>query len=144
MDSGCVVEGIGSSFGLYWMDIQGVESISRLLSYSEYGNVLWYPHGFANCPIITGETAHPMTQALVLVSPNPNAGSFSLHVKCSRPGDVVMELYDVNGRLVSSHTRSSDREFVQQFDCAAFPDGMYLLRVLTQDAIFTEEVIIRR
>jgi len=66
-----------------------------------------------------------------VITPNPNDGRFSINI----PGIKKVEVYDINGRLVKSISKTGE---VDLTECES---GIYLVRITTNKAMFKEKLI---
>jgi hypothetical protein len=66
--------------------------------------------------------------------PNPNSGEFS--IKGLKPG-MLIELYNGIGQKVSSSVAGD--EDTMQFNISTQPNGIYLVRIMSQDGTFIVE-----
>ncbi|GAA3912449.1 T9SS type A sorting domain-containing protein [Chitinophaga oryziterrae] len=69
----------------------------------------------------------------VLLSPNPNNGYFSFEVKMVKKQQVVVSVYDMNGRLVDSKQYSPALQIDDKFALSNTVSGTYLLRVIAEN-----------
>lgn len=69
----------------------------------------------------------------VLLSPNPNNGYFSFQVKMVKKQQVVVSVYDMNGRLVDSKQFSPSLQIDDKFALGNTVSGTYLLRVIAEN-----------
>jgi len=66
--------------------------------------------------------------------PNPNSGEFS--IKGLKAG-MLVELYNGIGQKISSST-AGDEDTIQ-FNISTQPNGVYLIRIMSQDGTFIVE-----
>ena len=75
------------------------------------------------------------------ISPNPFNNELKVTFR-EVPGQLRVEIYDLNGRLVM---KKDYRDYISRtFDLDEFPDlrnGIYFVRLITRDGIFTHKVI---
>ncbi|SFD54688.1 Por secretion system C-terminal sorting domain-containing protein [Chitinophaga sp. CF118] len=69
----------------------------------------------------------------VLLSPNPNNGNFGFQVKLIKKQQVVVYVYDMNGRLVDRKQYSPTLLINDTFSLGNSISGTYLLRVITEN-----------
>jgi hypothetical protein len=76
----------------------------------------------------------------ISVFPNPSNGHFSVLVPVDDPDEqhtegAVISVYDVMGKLVYSHERSTDRQI--EVDMSNAPKGIYILKCVIGDDVST-------
>lgn len=69
----------------------------------------------------------------LILSPNPNNGYFSFLVKLIKKQQVVVNVYDMNGRLVNSKQYSPSLLINDTFSLGNTISGTYLLRVIAEN-----------
>ena len=69
----------------------------------------------------------------LILSPNPNNGYFSFRVKMIKKQQVVVNVYDMNGRLVDSKQYSPSLLINDTFSLSNIISGTYLLRVIAEN-----------
>jgi hypothetical protein len=69
----------------------------------------------------------------LILSPNPNNGYFSFQVKMIKKQQVVVNVYDMNGRLVDSKQYSPSLLINDTFSLSNSISGTYLLRVIAEN-----------
>lgn len=79
----------------------------------------------------------------VVVYPNPNNGSFNLTVNGGEPGDMIIEVTDITGRVVYTHQENNvGAGFVTTVDLGDVAEGSYFLRITSGNETRTEKLII--
>jgi len=73
------------------------------------------------------------------VFPNPFNDSFQVVVDGSVKGNVQMDLFDLNGRLVKSETKANAQNMT--LDASNLPVGMYMLNVHTNEGVSRHRLI---
>jgi len=77
-------------------------------------------------------TIDPFNGVDMELSPNPNNGEFSLHIKGFDRGNLDLEIIDVMGKVVKSEQLTIDsKDWRKNYDYN-LPDGMYFLKVSSQ------------
>jgi hypothetical protein len=69
----------------------------------------------------------------LILSPNPNNGNFSFQVKMIKKQQVVVNVYDMNGRLVDTKQYSPSLLINDTFSLGSSISGTYLLRVIAEN-----------
>jgi hypothetical protein len=77
------------------------------------------------------------------IVPNPNNGIFTL-VFTNALSNVVVELMDMNGRIVYTQQSNFNAGEQKQLDLSGEANGVYLLRLLHEGRVSTERVIISK
>jgi len=76
---------------------------------------------------------------IIIISPNPNKGVFTISRSSSTPG--IYEVYDINGQLV---TQGQLNESSQQVQLKEVASGVYFLKVTVEGAIEIAKIIIQK
>jgi hypothetical protein len=76
-----------------------------------------------------------------LIQPNPNHGKFQLTSLSglSKPGRV--SILDLNGRLLQSRLIKSNTVLLEEFDIQYFNNGIYLLRIESDNEVSTSKIV---
>jgi len=84
-------------------------------------------------------------KAAMALFPNPSSNHVSILFQPTKSGKVLLDLYDMNGKLVSTIFNSEVEKGMQQkieIETANFPAGMYLMRLQTADCTSQQKLII--
>jgi hypothetical protein len=78
------------------------------------------------------------------VFPNPAREEFGVKFKTEEMGEMVLNLLDMNGRLVQTRTEQTmPGENVLVMDVRNLKSGMYILQILNQEGLkATERVVV--
>ena len=78
--------------------------------------------------------------------PNPFQKTTSFSVETDRPGDVLIEVFDLLGRLVDSvpYRALAPGRHVMTWDRAALPSGLYVIRVSSGFGVAVRPVVVAR
>lgn len=80
----------------------------------------------------------------VKLYPNPTNGIVSIDITFNKSLDAEFELTDATGRVVStSHTYFNTSALIHNFDLSELGDGLYFVRVSTEDGVLVRQVIKR-
>lgn len=142
-DTVFIVEGVGSSRGLYRLDYQYVEYNSVLNNF-ENGATTFVIDSFMTCPFIAGVSDPGVTQMDITVAPNPSNGAFKIGYKSVETQDVSLEIYDAAGRMMSSSLMTGTSEFIWNSDDGEFSEGIYFIRITTLDETVTKKVVLQK
>jgi len=93
------------------------------------------------------DLADPDRKGNALVSPNPNAGTFSVYFPTSdflRNKQVYIKVYDVLGREVYSNQVTEQRTSIESNQFNTVQRGIYLLAIYVNESVVqTERVVIK-
>lgn len=79
------------------------------------------------------------------IFPNPNKGIFKLQLQAEKEQKVAIQVVDQNGKEVFSRSEITFNEkFEQDIDLTNLSDGVYFLKVISDNYIRTEKVIINK
>ena len=95
---------------------------------------------------VAGE-GQPRAGALTLdVFPNPMTGPGTVRYQIQTPGRVTLEAFDLLGRRVAVLDEGSKTTEAQdvRLSTEAWPTGVYLLRLHTENAVVTRKVVVAR
>ncbi|MFD2785022.1 T9SS type A sorting domain-containing protein [Hymenobacter rubripertinctus] len=91
-------------------------------------------------PSLVTTTGRPASNQLLRVYPNPAHQQFELHLP-PHPGPATATLYNALGQAVRTQPVAGDQATV---DTRTLADGVYVLRVVTATASFTQRVVIEQ
>jgi hypothetical protein len=78
----------------------------------------------------------------VSLYPNPTNGIVSIDITFNKSVDAEFELTDATGRVVStSHTYFNTSALIHNFDLSDLGNGLYFVRVSTEDGVLVRQVI---
>ncbi len=122
------IEGIGCETGLFMEPWANVSNYAvQLHCMSVNGTTLFPVEGSGDCSLTVGVSDAP---ASVEVSVYPNPTSELVSVQLNRPSDLTIELTDMQGRMISSESRSNTSLAELRLTGES---GLYMVRVLTND-----------
>ena len=83
-------------------------------------------------------------QAQIKVFPNPSQGEFQLELDLNRPSKLNIQLFDLQGKIVTQFPEKQGKAGKQFIDLSAhnLPAGQYLLKVSTESKYFTRKLIL--
>ncbi|KAA3631939.1 MAG: T9SS C-terminal target domain-containing protein, partial [Bacteroidetes bacterium] len=77
------------------------------------------------------------------VSPNPGSGIFQLNGEFDKPRDVVINVMDINGKIIRQSQLKKTQVIKEIIDLTQFPDGTYLLSVQSSGGVLFSEVLVK-
>jgi hypothetical protein len=76
--------------------------------------------------------------------PNPTNGLFAIRFKTKNPEGVFLEVYNTIGaRLTSQRLNGRDEGNPEQIDLSFLPDGIYFLKISTEEYEVQKKVVIQ-
>lgn len=75
--------------------------------------------------------------------PNPNNGSFTVHLELDRPEDISIEIVNFNGQIIARENLNRVLVHDQTFQLQNVSSGIYLVKVTTSRGAATQKVVIR-
>lgn len=93
-----------------------------------------------------GNEPEPEAATAFMVTPNPSVGRAVLRYDVSEAGQVRLAVYDALGREVAvlmDEERAAGR-YEASFDATGLPTGVYLVRLMTDEAVVTQRVTLVR
>lgn len=94
------------------------------------------------------ENAKPKSEVLenndqLKIYPNPNDGTFSVDFRSDREGELLIHVYDNQGKSVYAETRKDfTGEYSNKFDLSARGKGNYVLKISLGDQTSTAKFVI--
>ncbi|CAN5313792.1 hypothetical protein BH09BAC5_BH09BAC5_01020 [soil metagenome] len=84
-----------------------------------------------------------LSQTLSLF-PNPNDGNFTLSFEFATEKNVIVDVFDVSGRVIYNDQENNIRTYNKQIGIENAESGMYFVRIMTTDGVVTQKVLIQR
>ncbi len=76
------------------------------------------------------------------IYPNPNAGVFTFTAADQACNEMTIEIVTVEGQVIQSNKFSNVQgNFTQEIDMSGFANGVYIMRVTTDGAVYTNRVV---
>jgi len=82
----------------------------------------------------------------LLIYPNPGTGIFNLNYTLCRDADVVIQVLDSRGRLILEPVhilQQHNGKYVIPADLSGQPAGLYIVRMIINDEIISQQVILQ-
>ena len=134
-----LIEGIGSTYGLYNSIVPPFESGSQLNCFGHNGKN--YPTN-SNCILTVGIHEANDENRNFKIFPNPSPGIFTIN--SSDPSTLLrvttIEVYDVFGREIFQSTNLSQ---ATTLDLTSYPKGIYFVRGNANDKMFSRKIILQ-
>ncbi|MBK9017092.1 MAG: T9SS type A sorting domain-containing protein [Saprospiraceae bacterium] len=78
----------------------------------------------------------------LLLSPNPTSGSIWADLELKNPSQFSMQIFDAVGKMVWQKTfQSATTQVRQELDLGGFAEGIYLLKIQTEDGIISGRIL---
>ncbi len=117
-----------------------ISSVIEMLS-SEKSSILRYKRNAISevevCNKVLG------TSTSMMVNPNPTSNSTELSIQLENTNDITVELFDLNGKLVSKLYEGKLTDKIQ-IDCSGLASGVYQIVLYSDDKIETIQLIIQK
>lgn len=91
--------------------------------------------------VLSGERDILSENKELIVFPNPAGDYFMIRTSFDFHKDNLIEVYNSSGYLVDQFTQA-EQNF--RYNCSHLPDGLYLLRLITGDKVFTKKIMVVR
>ncbi len=94
-------------------------------------------------PTTSIDSQHPDSQdQLVLLYPNPGTGLFNISFSSDYKGDIIINSYSLDGRLIQSlKLQKSGVDFSAKIDLQNYDSGIYTVQLIAGDHQFTKHVV---
>ncbi|MCB0698965.1 MAG: T9SS type A sorting domain-containing protein [Chitinophagales bacterium] len=79
----------------------------------------------------------------VLAYPIPAHGMLTVKAILDKPQDVQTSIYDMQGRVVQTHTYRSEKTFIQTLPIADLPPGNYILKLRGESVDATKRFVVQ-
>ena len=79
---------------------------------------------------------------LFTIYPNPNNGEFSIQVNSSSSNNILVEVYDLRGRLILNKSYDNSGSFNEKLNLGNVQSGLYLLNVSDGSRKSTKKILI--
>lgn len=127
-----IIEGIGSTFGLYNEMVVYLESGERFSCFRH--NTATYPAN--DCSFATGISTSIKQDFDFKIFPNPSTGIFSINFF----EKFQFSVYDIYGREVF---QSKSLNQSATLDMSLYPKGIYFVRGKSNDKIFSRKIVLK-
>jgi hypothetical protein len=79
----------------------------------------------------------------IMVYPNPNNGLFTILIDSENETDCVIEIMDINGQVLLLEKAENIGSLVKDLDLRKCAAGMYYLKIVSNESVYVEKLIIR-
>jgi Secretion system C-terminal sorting domain/Bacterial Ig-like domain len=77
----------------------------------------------------------------ISVFPNPTTGTFTINNLKASERPLSVEIIDITGKVVNSQPVTQNSQL--EFDLSAYPKGIYIIRINSEDKVFTSKLILK-
>ncbi len=105
---------------------------------ADFGAVIWFNFTILNT---VGINDQPVGEQQILVYPNPSEGLFTLDLSMPEAQDVMLEVYDVNGKKIREEKISQALSTNYALDLSNEPKGMYFIKLYNERFTTTQRVV---
>jgi len=131
--SSALIEGLGSTFGLFNPWDHPVESGGVLNCFGH--NAEYYPTN-SNCAFATGVNETTTRKLEIEISPNPSSGVFTINAT----EKFQYSVYDIFGRQVFQESKPIQSTTL---DLTSYPKGIYFVRAKSGKKIISRKIILQ-
>ncbi|MCK4664250.1 MAG: T9SS type A sorting domain-containing protein, partial [Bacteroidales bacterium] len=80
----------------------------------------------------------------VNIYPNPNTGKFNLTILSHETGEIIVRIYNIQGKEVISKTFTKNtKEFITEFDLDKLSKGVYQIKIITAKRVIDKQLLIK-
>ena len=92
------------------------------------------------------ESVIPNEFTITSIYPNPFNAQLNITYEVRSEADVLLELFDLNGRLVTTlvDSRLTAGSHTTHWDGSALTSGIYLVRLKSENKIITKKIVLAR
>lgn len=83
----------------------------------------------------------PLVEELLQVAPNPTQDWVQVYYPSAGGQTLSLQLTDLAGRVVYTHTQATHHEFSHSISLAHLPAGMYVLKLQTGSQLLTKKIV---
>lgn len=76
--------------------------------------------------------------------PNPNDGRFTVAFEFTKAKDVTIQVLDIAGRIVYSDKETAITSYKKEIGLADEANGMYTVRIITDEGVVTQKIVVQR
>jgi hypothetical protein len=98
-----------------------------------------------NCNVGTGieQTQNQLKTSSIKLYPNPSEGTFSLAIESSSV--IGIEIYNSSGiKCLEIPAYSNSNKMIRQIDVAYLPNGVYFLKVISENSELNSSFVIQK
>ena len=89
------------------------------------------------------EQDRSIESATLTIYPNPANGKFFLELDYELDADAILEIIDVNGRVIMQQIIPENTFLTNEFDISNYSDGIYFIRIIHYSGVKTGKLIIQ-
>lgn len=135
-----LIEGIGSTLGLFTPIIPFFEQDYVLLCFKNEADDLYYLSEVASdCDLITGIDDHATPEPKITIYPNPSSTSITFEMPSTTPvNNTTLSIYNINAQQVILRRVT---EPITVLDIGTLPSGVYFARITSDDTLMTGKFV---
>jgi hypothetical protein len=136
-----IIEGVGSTFGLFGKLAPPFESGSTLLCFSTNDSTQ-YPNGGAYCPAMVQGIKEIKNILDINVYPNPANNKLSIEFENGTPQNTLIEIRNVLGEvLYSERLKGISGKQLKTIDLSLLPDDIYFINLQNDNESVSKKFI---
>ncbi len=119
----------------------------RVASFHRLGSVVYVSaysavRNFTTLAVRLGDNEPTATESnLLSVYPNPSAGLFTIDLSNFKFTEANINIYDLQGRLISSENINSENELIHTIDLSTLENGVYIMTINSESGIQSVRLI---
>jgi uncharacterized repeat protein (TIGR03803 family) len=126
----------GNPLGSLYSDGTFLYGMTEIGGTHDDGTVFKYQYCFSNCSSVTGITEYSLERG-INVYPSPTSGI--INVNLGQIENAQANIYNLLGESVCQHIITSS---IYQIDLSAQPNGVYFIKLITEQGIVNKKVVI--
>jgi hypothetical protein len=139
------VSGGAAPYTYEWSDGQTTETATDLVP-GEYTVTVTDANG---CTVTGTVDVMVSTQAIeglnsFYMGPNPTTGTVDLSLRMDSPLALQIELQDITGRTLFRLEEDKTTDFKRTIDLSSYSDGVYLIRIITENGQLTKRLVVSK
>jgi len=111
----------------------------RVIANGDCGNTISDVRTFTT--IIIDEVVE-LNNTLIDIRPNPTTGLLNISLSGLLSGDLMVEVYGINGQRLLTNRRTGVTSF--DVNLSDYPDGVYLLKLVNEQSVLTRKIILSK
>lgn len=87
---------------------------------------------------------HLLPTSAMTVSPNPSSGEITVHIDLENASQARLAITDINGKIMTIQEFDTLQQAGLQINMNQYPNGIYLVRLATENGARTSKIILQR